>query len=313
MADTKPTLKQLEYFVCLAETGTFRGAAERLGISQPTLSGQIYNLEKTLELSLMERGRSGATLTPAGRALLGNARQVIEEMNGLVDQAAMINDGPGGTFRMGVSPSVGPYLLPHILPDLHREHAKLKLYVREAMPQNLELDLQEGRLDLVLMPLPFNHRAFVTDELFHEPLHLVAPAEHRFAEQSHILADQLQGESVLTLEKGYSHYHQVEQAAEHLGANILRDYEGSSLDALRQMVVMGLGIAFLPTLYLHSEVHQPQALLISDIENLPFSRTHVLAWRKNSPNRAFYRQLAASIRKLVQQNLSDANLKFTRA
>lgn len=306
-----PTLKQLEYFVCLADSNTFRRAAERLGISQPTLSAQIYALEKSLQLTLLERGRTGATLTPAGRELLVNARQVIEEMRGLMDQASMIGGGSGGTFRIGVSPTVGPYLLPHILSELHQEYSKLKLYVRENMPKTLELDLLEGRLDLVLIPLPFNSKKFTTEVLFHEPLQLIAPSDHKLAGLKKVKASHLRGQNVLTLEEQYSHYHQVQTVCEELGANILRDYEGTSLDALRQMVVMGMGIAFLPSLYIYSEIHRPESLIVANVEKLKLSRTHVLAWRKNSPNRAFYRQLAASIRKLVKKNLGEAKLTFS--
>jgi len=310
MALGTPTIKQLEYFVCLAESTAFRRAAESLNISQPTLSAQIYNLEKTLNLTLFERSRSGATLTPAGRDLLGNARQVIEEMNGLMDQATVINQGPGGTFRMGVSPTVGPYLLPNILPDLHQAYSSLKLYVRENMPKTLELDLLEGRLDLVLIPRPFSNPRLTTEILFHEPLQLVTPEDHPLAKLKKIKTHHLRGQNILTLVEQYSSYHQMELQCVELGANIARDYEGTSLDALRQMVIMRMGLTFLPALYIFSEIHQPQGLSIRDVEKLKLSRTHVLAWRRNSPNRSFYRQLAEKIRELAKINLCDVNLSF---
>ncbi|WP_432473393.1 LysR substrate-binding domain-containing protein [Amphritea sp. HPY] len=310
MALETPTIKQLEYFVRLAESTTFRGAAEQLKISQPTLTAQIYNLEKSLNLTLVERSRSGATLTPAGRELLANARQVLEEMNGLLDQAAMMNNGPGGTFRMGVSPTVGPYLLPHILPGLHQTYSSLKLYVRENMPKALELDLLEGRLDLVLIPRPFGNPRLTTEVLFDEPLKLITPEDHPLAKLKRVKTHHLRGQNILTLEEQYSSYHQIELMCSELGATIARDYEGSSLDALRQMVIMRMGLTFLPSLYIYSEIHQPQGLSVRDVENLNLHRTHVLAWRQNSPNRSFYRQLAELIRTLVKTSLYDAKLSF---
>ncbi|CAA0105131.1 Hydrogen peroxide-inducible genes activator [BD1-7 clade bacterium] len=310
MASGNPTIKQLEYFVSVAESGTFRRAAERLGISQPTLTAQIYSLEKSLTLTLFERSRSGTTLTPAGRELLNNARQVIEEMRGLMDQAAMINSGPGGTFRIGVSPTVGPYLLPHILSGLNHAYPSLKLYVRENMPKALELDLLEGRLDLVLIPQPFGTSRLTTEVLFHEPLQLIVPEGHQLAKLKQIKTRHLRDQNILTLEAQYSSYHQVRTVCEALGANIARDYEGTSLDALRQMVMMGVGVAFLPALYIYSEIHQPQGLIVRDIDELKLQRTHVLAWRRNSPNRAFYRQLAENIRSLVKENLGQAKVTF---
>lgn len=312
MAVVPPTLKQLEYFVGIAEATSFRGAAERLGVSQPTLSSQIYALEQSLDIPLLERSRSGTVVTPAGRELLVNARQVLEEMRGLLDHAAMIKHGPGGTFRIGVSPTVGPYLLPHILPEIHRQYSALKLYVRENKPSTLEDDLREGRLDLVLIPLPFSGPHFTTEVLFHEPLKLIVPADHPFAGMKSVKARQIRNQNVLTLESDYSHYYQVQRACEELGANVRRDYEGTSLDALRQMVVMGMGVAFLPALYIHSEIHQPEVLVEVDVDKVELSRTHVLAWRRHSPNRAFYRELARSIRTLVEQQLTEAALDFTR-
>ena len=310
MVHETPTIKQLEYFICLAESTAFRRAAEHLNISQPTLTAQIYNLERALNLTLFERSRSGTTLTPAGRDLLGNARRVIEEMNGLIDQATMINRGPGGTFRIGVSPTVGPYLLPNILPGLHQAYSSLKLYVRENMPKTLELDLLEGRLDLVLIPRPFSNSRLEAEVLFHEPLQLVTPEGHKLAKLKKVQTHHLQGQNILTLEGQYSSYHQMELLCVELGANIARDYEGTSLDALRQMVMMGMGLTFLPALYIYSEIHQPQGLSVREVEKLQLSRTHVLAWRRNSPNRSFYRQLAEQIRSLAKTNLSDVKLSF---
>jgi len=307
-----PTIRQLEYFVAIADAKSFRKAAERLGVSQPTLSSQIYILEECLQTSLLERSRSGTTITPAGRELIVNARKVLEEARGLVDNANMMKNGPGGTFRIGVSPTVGPYLLPHILSDLHKEYSTLKLYVRENKPNTLEIDLLEGRLDIVLIPLPFNNPTLTTDILFHEPFRLLMPTDHQLAKLKHVKTNHLKHQNILTLEEEYSHYHMIQQVCEELGANILRDYEGTSLDALRQMVTMSMGMAFLPSLYIHSEIHQPEAIRITNVEGLKLSRTHVLAWRTSAPNRHFYRQLTHSIRNLVKKNLHDVPLTFPK-
>lgn len=231
-------------------------------------------------------------------------------MNGLLDQAAMINNGPGGTFRIGVSPTVGPYLLPHILPGLHQTYSSLKLYVRENMPKTLELDLLEGRLDLVLIPRPFGNSRFTTEVLFDEPLKLITPEDHPLAKLKRVKTHHLHGQNILTLVEQYSSYHQMELLCSELGATIARDYEGTSLDALRQMVIMRMGLTFLPALYIYSEIHQPHGLSVREVDNLNLHRTHVLAWRRNSPNRSFYRQLAELIRSLVKTSLSDAKLSF---
>lgn len=310
MPASAPTIRQLEYFIALAEANTFRGAASQLTISQPTLSAQIYSLEQLLQLTLFERSRSGAILTPAGRDLLIIARQTVEQMRAFTDQASLLSGSVGGLLRLGVSPTLGPYLLPHILSDLHRQYGELKLYVRENKPKTLELDLLEGRLDLVLIPLPFGHRNITTEVLFDEPLKLVCSRDHSFASKGRLQAADMQAQNVLTLEAGYSHYQQVRQCYEELGANILRDYEGTSLDALRQMVVMGMGMAFLPSLYIYSEIHRPESIAVLDIDGVSLTRSHVLAWRKNSPNRGFYQRVARLISQLVRHNLTEAGLAF---
>lgn len=310
MALNTPTIKQLQYFVSLAESTTFRGAAGRLNISQPTLTAQIYSLEETLNITLFERSRSGAILTPAGRELLANAQQVIEEMRGFMDQAGMLKRSLGGLFRVGVSPTVGPYLLPHILPSLQDSYSSLKLFVKENTPKQLELDLIEGRIDLVLIPLPFSNSHLTTELLFHEPLKLAIPEGHHLAKIKKVETHHLNGQDILTLEEQYSSFHQIEFLCSELGANIVRDYEGTSLDALRQMVNMNMGLTFLPALYINSEIHQLQNLSIRKVEKLQLYRSHVLAWRKNSPNRSFYRQLAERIRSLVKSNLSQVKLSF---
>ena len=141
---SSPTFRQLQYFVAIAEHKTYRRAADILGISQPTLTAQIHALEATLQSRVLERSRAGAVLTPVGREVLVSARRVIDEMETLVDTANRHTRGGRGTYRLGVSPSVGPYLLPHILPELHQQYPELQFYVRESLPNVLEQELQDN-------------------------------------------------------------------------------------------------------------------------------------------------------------------------
>ena len=139
-----PSLRQLQYFIALAEAASFRRAAARLRISQPTLTSQIAALEERLAVQLFERSRTGSRLTPAGRVLLPDARRVVEEFRGFVDHAESMSRGPAGTYRLGVTPTLGPYLLPYVLPRIHSMYAALKFYVREGAPRRLEDDLLAG-------------------------------------------------------------------------------------------------------------------------------------------------------------------------
>ena len=305
MERSGPTLRQLEYFVAVAEVSSFRGAAERLRVSQPTLTNQILALEQALGLALFERSRAGTTPTAATRELLSSARRVLEESRGLIDQAEALSRGPAGTYRLGVTPTLGPYLLPFILPSIHKRYGALKLYVREAAPRDLEAGLAVGEQDLILTPLPVNETRLTVVPLFHEPLKLVLSAEHRLAGKKRIERKDLAGESVLTIQEHHNFHRQIEQLCDRLGARVLRDYEGTSLDTLRHMVTMGMGIAFLPALYIRSEIHRPHELRVTTVHGVAIHRTHALAWRIASPARQLFQEIANEIRTVAARDLAD--------
>ncbi|MEQ8233626.1 MAG: hydrogen peroxide-inducible genes activator [Gammaproteobacteria bacterium] len=305
MQQGKPSLRQLEYFLAVAECESFRRAAERLGISQPTLTAQISALETLLGVRLFERSRSGTRLAPVGRELLGNARRVIEELDGFVDAADTVRNGPGGTYRLGVPPTLGPYLLPHLLPDLHRQYANLRLYVREDTQRDLETGLSSGRHDLVLCPLPLDSNEFVVTPLFREPVKLVVHEDHELAQRDGVAAEDLRNADILSIEEHHRFYRQVEQLCQRLGARLSRDYQGTSLDALRHMVVMGMGHAFLPALYVMSEIHDQSQLVVTEIDGEPVVRAHALVWRSAAPSRAFFQRLAGDMKEILARRLPD--------
>jgi LysR family transcriptional regulator, hydrogen peroxide-inducible genes activator len=300
-----PSLRQLEYFECVARHLNYRAAAEELRISQPALTAQVSALESTLAVALLERSRAGTQLTPEGRELLPLAREVITTLRSLCEHAAVISEGHQATYRLGVPPTLGPYLLPHVMPSLHQRHSGLKLYVREQPHQLLLQELHQGGLDLAILPLPVESARLVVEPLFTEPLRYVVPADHPLARSSSVRPPQLRGQKVLTLEAQYHIHSLVRDVCERLGATIQRDYEGTSLDTLRQMVVMGLGTAFLPALYIHSEMHNPEALQVCDLQDMPLAREHGLAWRAGAPSRHFYRELAADFLDIIQQRLGE--------
>ena len=261
MASLKPTIRQIRYFVAVAEALSFRGAAARLQVSQPTLSHQVLALEEAFGVQLFERSRAGTTLTPAARELLPNSRRVLEEFQGLCDQSESVSRGPAGTYRLGVTPTLGT-------------------------------------------PLPVDQTGLKVVPLFREPLKLVMSAEHRLAKKRRIGREDLAGESVLTIEEHHHFHEQIQQLCARLKAQTLRDYEGTSLDTLRQMVVMGMGIAFLPALYVRSEIHKPGELRVTTVHDEEIYRTHALAWRSSSPSRQLFQSIAREIRSVVTRDLS---------
>jgi LysR family hydrogen peroxide-inducible transcriptional activator len=300
----RPSVRQVEYFVAIAEAESFNGAARRLSVSQPTMTNQIAALEEALGLQLFERSRAGTVLTPVGRELLPNAHRLLEEFQGFIDRADSVSRGPSGTYRLGVTPTLGPYLLPHILPALHRRYTALKLSVREDAPCDLEVGLATGKYDFVLTPLPIDDSRLTVAPLFREPLMLTLPADHRLAKRKHINRQDLAGESVLTIDEHHHFHRQIQKLCGRLGAQLRRDYEGTSLDTLRHMVVMGMGIAFLPALYIRSEIHRPSELRVATVRGEVIERTHALAWRSSSPARQLFREITDEIRSLVARDLT---------
>lgn len=307
------SLKQIHYFAAVAEYGSFRQAAARLDITQPTLSNQVASMEKALRVQLFERSRKGITITPQGRELLTSARRIIEEAQGFTSRAAMLSGGGIGTFRLGVTPTLGPYLLPHILNPIHDRYSDLKLYVREDAPSDLETGLLNGQHDLILSTQPIMSNELVVAPLFREPLKLAIARDHRLARKTRINRMDLVGEPVLTITEHHLFHRQITELCERLGAVVRRDYEGTSLDTLRQMVVMGMGIAFLPALYVKSEIRSSKELRVTDVEGINVVRNHALVWRNTSPVRNFYRDLAEQIEQIVMSTLSDVVLPATRA
>ncbi|WP_235898571.1 hydrogen peroxide-inducible genes activator [Parahaliea maris] len=300
-----PTVRQLEYFEAVARMLNYRSAADELEISQPALTAQISALESSLGVALLERSRSGTHLTPEGRELLPHTRDVLAAMRTLEERAAVVSEGRQTTYRLGVPPTLGPYLLPHVMPELHKRYHKLKLYVREQPHQTLLQELRNGSLDIAILPLPVRADDLIIEALFTEPLRYVVPADHSLSGTPVVRPRQLRGERVLTLEAQHHIHSLVKSVCDKLGASIERDYEGTSLDTLRQMVVMGLGTAFLPALYIHSEMHKPEALYVCQVEGMPLVRDHGLAWRAGAPSRHFYRELAGDIREFVDLRLGD--------
>ena len=281
-----PTLRQLEYFVALVETGSFRAAAERCGISQPSLSVQLATLEKRLGQRLVERGRAGVIPTLAGREVHDRARAVLDAAQAMVDRFDLPRNGLSGTIRFGASGTLGPYLLPHVIARLHARHPELQLYIRESSPEVLTAGLASGDYDMILVQLPVRGDATPL-RLFREPLQVVVARDHPFAGRDRIRRDELRGQTVLALGPAFGLHQQVVDLCETLGAELRADYEGNSLASMRLMVGMGMGIAFLPALYVRSEIGpDDRDVTIVPLEGPRILRSIGLVIRRHSADEA---------------------------
>jgi LysR family hydrogen peroxide-inducible transcriptional activator len=305
MKDLNISLKQLRYYLTTAKHKSIRQAAKELRISQPSLSAQLKSLEETLGTPLFERTRGGITLTPLGRELLPESKAAVDAAKAIIDAANFSTHGPSGTFRLGVSPALGPYSLPWILPALRHEYSNVKFFVKEEVPSSLIEGLIGGSYDLIFTPVPIDDPAITVVPLFHEPLFLVVNANHPLAKFDHIEASQLSGLDILTIEEHHHLFKQVEDLSQRFHARLLRDYEGTSLDAIRQMVHMEMGAAFLPALYIRSEIRDRDELHVLTIKGESMYRSHALVWRNTSPLRGFYRDLAKFFQLIIKQQFSE--------
>lgn len=306
MKDLNFSLRQLRYFLVAARHRSLRQAAIELGISQPSLSAQLKTLEEALEVPLLERSRGGITLTPVGRTMVAEARTAVGAAETIREAAQLAAHGPTGTFRLGVAPSLGPYILPWILPQIRDRYRGVKFFVREAVTSILLEGLKNGNYDLIFTPKPPEDPALVTVPVMREPIDLVIYKSHPLAKLQTIKPAQLAGMEILTLEEHHLFFNQVEKLCKRFKARLLRDFEGTSLDAIRQMVYMEMGGAFLPALYIRSEIRDRDELHVLRIQGESIYRVHAVVWRATSPFRSFYRDLTAFVRNISEQQFGDA-------
>jgi len=300
-----PNLRQLEYLVALSETLHFRRAAERVNTTQPTLSEQLKTLEVRLGVQLVERSRNKVLLTPVGRQTVAIARRMLADANEIRSLASQGSDHFSGVFKLGLPPTIGPYLLPKLIPELHQKYSELRLYVREGIPKNLLPELQDGHHDLVISLLPANGPDFCSQPLFSEPLHLVVASDHPYAAAKKIPWEELAGEDVLTLGEGHQLHEAVRLICDRVGSNLRTDYEGTSLDTLREMVAMNLGVSFLPGLFVTSVVSRDPSVKVVEIDGDTLSRNVGLIWREASANHDRYLELGALIRSEIGKHFPD--------
>lgn len=290
-----PSVQQIRYLVAIADHLHFRRAAEACHVTQPTLSAQLKELEARLGATLVERSRSHVILTPAGKKIAERGRRVLQDVEEIRTIARLEQAPLASVIRVGVVQSLGSYFLPLVVPDLHKHHPKLGLYVREGTADTLLDGLEQGALDLLFFPLPLARAELETLSLFREPIHVVVPEDHRLAAENTIDPSMLRGETILSLEPGHKLYEQVRTICQDYGAALSHDYEGTSLDTLRQMVATGIGISLMPALYVKSEVARHDIIVARKFRGTPPARTIGMIWRKGTVREADYRALARLI------------------
>ena len=298
------SLRQFAYLVAVADYQNFRRAADAAGISQPTLSQQLRALEASLGVTLVERNESPVQLTPVGREVVARARRILLDVKDVEDLARRSKVGMGGTIRLGITPTLGPYLMPRIVATLHKRFPDLRLYIREGIPDEQARDLARGELDILLSPMPISGSELHVEPLFREALHIVSPPEHPVAQRALVRKQDLSGTSFLSLDVRHHAHRQAREICESLGAKLLEDYEGTSLDSLRQMCGSGLGFAILPELYLRSEVGGEDMVTRLTLADWSATRSIAAAWREGAAFTRTYQTIAEAVAKEARRILA---------
>ena len=296
-----PTIQQLRYLVALADNLHFRRAAEACNVTQPTLSAQVKDLEVRLGTALVERSRSKVIMTPTGKDIAERGRRVLREVREIHSIAKSRQSMLESVIRIGVVQTVGSYFLPLVIPDLHAKYPKLGLYIREGFPDVLLSQLEDGSLDLLFFPLPVARADLETLSLFREPIQVVVPSDHRLAQEPEIDPGMLRGETILSLEQGHKLYELVRKISDDYGVELSHDYEGTSLDTLRQMVATGMGVSLMPALYVKSEVAHQDIVVARPFRGTAPSRTIGMVWRKGTSREKEFRLLG----ELMCQTLTE--------
>ena len=300
-------LRDLGYLVALADHRHFGRAAAACFVSQPTLSTQIKRLEEELGVKLVERAGRKMMLTPFGADVVARARNILRESEQIVELAQRMRDPEAGTVRLGMFPTLGPYLLPHVMPPLRKRFAQLELLLVEEKTPQLLAQLEAGRLDAALMALPVGNPRLEHAALFDEPFVLAAPDSHPLARKRKIVTSDLAAHTVLLLEDGHCLRDQALAVCEMACAREKPGFRATSLETLRQMVAAGVGVTLLPVLATLPPVAQPKGVVTRPfVAPAPFRRIG-LFWRRSSVMREFMQKLANELKQIRPDALHECS------
>jgi LysR family hydrogen peroxide-inducible transcriptional activator len=293
-------LRDLRYLVAIAEHKHFGRAAEACFVSQPTLSTQLKKLEQTLGVTLIERTNRRVMLSPAGEEIVEQAQKILREVNTLTAMAEQYRDPLGGDFRLGIIPTVAPYLLPKILGPLNKAFPKLRLHLTEAQTSQLTRMLKQGDLDALLLALPLQEENVTELELFKEPFLFAASKQHPKAKQTSVTLSDLEDEEVLLLEDGHCLRDQALDVCNSHRAVENTNFRATSIETLRQMVAANAGITLMPQLAVQKRS--------GSVRYLPFSgrapyRSIGLCWRATSTRAQLLEELGETLKQAVAQVL----------
>ncbi|PSK85901.1 LysR family transcriptional regulator [Limimaricola soesokkakensis] len=290
----RPTLRQLEYIVAVHQLGSFSLAADTLHVSQPSLSSQIAAVEADLGVRLFKRGRGGTQATAKGLECVHRARRILAEVENL--RSVMTSTLPfGGRLRLGVLPSIGPYLLPQVMHSLHRDQPDLRVIVREENTLSLDEGIRNGRFDAIIST-PEDHPNTRQHPLFTETLWVAVTPDHPIATLDRVGGADLTGQRLLTLDTGHRLARIVYGLAGLSGGIVSDDYEGTSLDSIMLMAATGAGVAVLPDLFARRQAIHRKEVVVRPLVMPDANRGISLLFSADQPTDDSRDQLIGAIR-----------------
>lgn len=300
---TAVTLTELRYLLAVAETGHFGRAAQRCFVTQPTLSVQLKKLEENLGQRLIERGSKGAQLTPFGIQVAEHARAMLEHLQAIGDLARGQHDPLAGEFRLGLIPTLGPYLLPRLLKPLTRRFPALRLTVVEQLTATLLELVAHHEIDAALLALPIEGTGLQATPLFREPFWLLLPEGDPLARAKAVREEELKNKTVLLLAEGHCLREQALSVCHEAGSNPQADFRASSLETLRHLVAAGFGCTLVPAL--STSRMQEAGVCVRPFHPPPPAREIGMVWRKTYPRAQAIQVLADFVRAHVPRSLVE--------
>ncbi|MBT3990993.1 MAG: hydrogen peroxide-inducible genes activator [Rhodospirillaceae bacterium] len=277
-----PSLKQLEYLVSLAGTQHFGHASDRCSVTPSTLSAGIRDLEAVLGVTVAERTKRTVLMTSIGIEIAGRAQRLLRDAEDIMEFAAAHREPLAGEMKLGVIPTIGPFLLPKILPDLNVSYPDLRLYLREEMTAVLLTQLRAGDIDLALIALPFDTEDLTTRILFEDEFRFACNSGHPLADQREIAVSDLSDKPLLLLEEGHCLRGHALDACQIHETYIRTQFEATSLHTLVQMVSAGLGVTLLPRIAIEADILAGTKIKLVSLADKA-SRQIGLVWRSSSP------------------------------
>lgn len=280
LADIK--LKDLRYLVAVASTRHFGRAAQQCCVSQPTLSAQLRKLEAYLGVQLVERQPRHVMLTAAGEQIVARARLIISATDDVMDIARTYRNPLTGSLRIAFLPTIGPYLLPDIIPAIRKALPRLDLMLHEYRTATMLERLHQGEIDVGVLALPVPAENLTTRVLYDEAFMLAAPAQHPLAKKAQVRVDDLKGETLLLLEEGHCLRDQALDLCSRVDVHEKQNFRGTSIETLRQMVACGAGLTLLPELAARGAYASARGLVVRPFAKPAPSRRIGALWRQSS-------------------------------